>query len=257
MHSTYWWTCDPNFSGTTFHKILSSCESALCGPWWISQCISPECWEHIRLIITSWHGHNLHITGLCEGNPQLTNRLQDVIMSTVASQITSVSIACSIVCLVANQRIHQSSASLAFVREIHRWPVNSPHKGSVTRKMFLFDDVIMDSPHGRTVMRGIDLFFVESLNSLFNKHSSYRWFETPSLHFSGMSNLGIVFRCCNSPQNCIPNFTATLLRKCFLSLGKQRLRRRRKTVYPQITFGLKGIRVSIMSDIDLALGKWT
>ena len=26
---------------------------------------------------------------------------------------------------------------------IHRWPVNSPHKGSVTRKMFSFDDVIM------------------------------------------------------------------------------------------------------------------
>ena len=39
---------------------------------------------------------------------------------------------------------HQSSASLAFVRGIHRWPMNSPHKGSVMWKMFLFDDVIMD-----------------------------------------------------------------------------------------------------------------
>ena len=38
---------------------------------------------------------------------------------------------------------HQISASLAFVRGIHRWPVNSPHKGPVTRKMFIFDDVIM------------------------------------------------------------------------------------------------------------------
>ena len=38
---------------------------------------------------------------------------------------------------------HQSSASLAFVRGIHRWPVNSPHKWPVTRKMFPFDDVIM------------------------------------------------------------------------------------------------------------------
>ena len=36
-----------------------------------------------------------------------------------------------------------SSASLAFVRGIHRWPVNSPHKGPVTRKMFPLDDVIM------------------------------------------------------------------------------------------------------------------
>ena len=40
-------------------------------------------------------------------------------------------------------RKHQSSASLAFVRGIHRRPVNSPHKGPVTRKMFPFDDVIM------------------------------------------------------------------------------------------------------------------
>ena len=38
---------------------------------------------------------------------------------------------------------HQSSASLAFVRGIHRGPVNSPHKWAVTRKMFPFDDVIM------------------------------------------------------------------------------------------------------------------
>ena len=29
------------------------------------------------------------------------------------------------------------------MRGIHRWPVNSPHKGTVTRKMFPFDDVIM------------------------------------------------------------------------------------------------------------------
>ena len=43
----------------------------------------------------------------------------------------------------ADQRKHQSSASLAFVWGIHRGPVNSPHKGPVTRKMFPFDDVIM------------------------------------------------------------------------------------------------------------------
>ena len=43
-----------------------------------------------------------------------------------------------------DHRKHQSSTSLAFVRGIHRWPVNSPHKWPVTRKMFPFDDVIMD-----------------------------------------------------------------------------------------------------------------
>ena len=42
-----------------------------------------------------------------------------------------------------DQKKHQSSASLAFVRGIHRWPTNSLDKGSVTRKMFPFDDVIM------------------------------------------------------------------------------------------------------------------
>ena len=43
----------------------------------------------------------------------------------------------------ADQRKYQSSASLAFARGIPRWPVNSPHKGQVPRKMFPFDDVIM------------------------------------------------------------------------------------------------------------------
>ena len=50
---------------------------------------------------------------------------------------------CLLNCSGADQRKHQSSALLAFVMGIHRWPVNSPHKGPVTRKMFPFDDVIM------------------------------------------------------------------------------------------------------------------
>ena len=67
----------------------------------------------------------------------------DVIMTTMASKITSLTIVYSIVYSDADQRKHQSSASLAFVRGIHRWPVNSSHKGPVTRKLFPFDDVIM------------------------------------------------------------------------------------------------------------------
>ena len=67
----------------------------------------------------------------------------DVISSATASQITSLTIVYSAVYSGADQRKHQSSASLAFVRGIHRGPVNSPQKGSVTRKMFPFDDVIM------------------------------------------------------------------------------------------------------------------
>ena len=67
----------------------------------------------------------------------------DVIMNTIASQITSLTIVYLTVNSGTDQRKHQSSASLAFVRGIHRRPVNSPHKGPVTRKMFPFDDVIM------------------------------------------------------------------------------------------------------------------
>ena len=67
----------------------------------------------------------------------------DVKMSAMASQITSLTIVYSTVYSGADQRKHQSSASLAFVQGIHWGPVNSPHKGPVTRKMFPFDDVIM------------------------------------------------------------------------------------------------------------------
>ena len=61
------------------------------------------------------------------------------IMSAMASQITDVSVVCSIVCSGVDQRKHQSTASLTFVRGIYRWPVDSPHKGPVTWKMFPVD----------------------------------------------------------------------------------------------------------------------
>ena len=67
----------------------------------------------------------------------------DAIMSAMASKFAGVTIVYTTVCSGADQRKHQSSAPLAFMRGIHRWPVNSPHKGPVTRKMFPFDDVIM------------------------------------------------------------------------------------------------------------------
>ena len=67
----------------------------------------------------------------------------DVKMGAIASQITSLTIVYSIVFSEADQRKHQSSASLAFVRGIHRGRVNFPHKWPVSREMFSFDDVIM------------------------------------------------------------------------------------------------------------------
>ena len=70
-------------------------------------------------------------------------------MGAIASQITSLTIVYSTVYSDADQRKHQSSASLAFVRGIRRGPVNSPHKWPVTRKMFPFDDVITISEQSK------------------------------------------------------------------------------------------------------------
>ena len=69
----------------------------------------------------------------------------DAVMGAMVSQIISFTIVYSAVHSDPDQRKHQSSASLAFVRGIHRRPVNSPRKWPVTWKMFPFDDVIMES----------------------------------------------------------------------------------------------------------------
>ena len=86
----------------------------------------------------SWHPTKLTNKEIC-----FRFHYNDVIVSAMASQITSLTLVYSSVFSGTDQRKHQSSALLAFVGRIHRWPVNSPHKGPVTRKMFQFDDVIM------------------------------------------------------------------------------------------------------------------
>ena len=99
-------------------------------------------WIIKKIIISVCHidikQHQLVIT------TEVALHYDDVIMSEIASQITSLTIVYSIAHSGADQSKHQSSASLAFVWEIHRGPVNFPHKWPVTRKMFPFDDVIMD-----------------------------------------------------------------------------------------------------------------
>ena len=99
----------------------------------------------------------------------------DVIISVMASQIVGVSIVCWSVGSGADQRKHQSYASLAFVRGIHRWPVNSPHKGLVTQKTFPFDDVIVyyDCPlHNEISYTGkTSLYWIRNLIIL--------WGQTP------------------------------------------------------------------------------
>ena len=99
------------------------------------------------VVYNPMHPINIHTVSVCFVLFSLYYRFwshyDDVIMSAIASQITSLTIVYSTDYPGADQSKHQSSASLAFVWGIHRGPVNSPHKWPVTRKMFPFDDVIM------------------------------------------------------------------------------------------------------------------
>ena len=79
----------------------------------------------------------------CKSNQIPREHYNDITMGAMASQTTSLTFVYSTVYSDADQRKHQSSESLAFVRGILRSPVNSPHKGPVTRKLFPFDDVIV------------------------------------------------------------------------------------------------------------------
>ena len=82
----------------------------------------------------------------------------DVIMSAIASQITSLVIVYSTVYSGADQRKYQSSPRhWPFLRGIHRGPV-SPHKGTVSRKMSPFDEVFMISSSMNT-SPGMETFF--------------------------------------------------------------------------------------------------
>ena len=65
-------------------------------------------------------------------------------MSAMASEITGVSIVCSTICSGADQNKKNKLPSLAVVRVNHRRAVDSPHERPVTRKIFPFDDVIIE-----------------------------------------------------------------------------------------------------------------
>ena len=69
----------------------------------------------------------------------------EAIIGAMVFQITGVSIVCSTVCSSAGKIKYQISASLAFVRGNHRWPVDSPHKDPVKRKIFLSDDIMVEA----------------------------------------------------------------------------------------------------------------
>ena len=132
-----------------FPFACSVCVSVHCATF-LSPCnYTVYCYEHIVCIDSALFGALLDNLSVCIVYVYLlyfaSIHYDDVIMTMLESQITSLTVVYSIVYSGVHQRKHQSSASLAFVREIHRGQVNFPHKWPVTRKMFPFDDVIMNS----------------------------------------------------------------------------------------------------------------
>ena len=120
-----------------YHKIRASCA--------LHMLVAPKCptlTEDLGVLhMRWWLGRATHVL-----------HYGDIIMGAIASQITRLTIVYSTVYSDADQRKHKSSASLAFVRGIHR----GPHKWPITRKMFSFDDVIMGrlrSPQHVPMMR--------------------------------------------------------------------------------------------------------
>ena len=129
-------------TGWTFISVLSLFFS-IRGPFLLTFRIDMNYWLDPLLVKPSMILYNYipHFT-LIHATLD-TWHYDDVIMGAMASQITSLTIVYSTVYPSIDHIKHQSSASLAFVRGIHRGPVNSPHKLPVTRKMFPFHNVIM------------------------------------------------------------------------------------------------------------------
>ena len=137
------------------------------GPRWT------PCWPHEPCYQGCAHliGFNISLLLIYMTNTEVYGidiHYSDVIITAMASQISSLTIVYSTLYLSVDRRKHQSSASLAFVRGIHQWPVNFPHKGPVMRKIVPFDDVIMILPER---LPGVQKWAI----SVISLHQRYSW----------------------------------------------------------------------------------
>ena len=162
----------PEYSGVRTRSVLNCCSNVLICDYTFSQS-------------GTRHEPTLPVSGECD---KKWHHYNDVVKSTIASQITSLTIVYSTVYSGAGQRNHQSSALLAFVRGIHRWPMNSPHKWPITRKMFPFDDVIMmehyysQKGNQPSTKKPTLCWTVHLSNMLFNAVTYYEFFILSSYH---------------------------------------------------------------------------
>ena len=152
---THWgYTCGRMFRERVWNLVNKSSRNLIHGSLFLGvQCSTGQLWLVILQATNSvlnqrWPGWPDIRIGSTVAQHEISmlfhyNHYNDVIMSAMASHITSLTTVYSGGYSGADERKHHSSALLAFVGGIHRWPVNSPHKGPVTGKMFPFDDVIM------------------------------------------------------------------------------------------------------------------
>ena len=102
------------------------------------------------------------------GRMRRRSNYNDVIMGAMASQITSLTIV-DFNCLFT-RRYKKTSKLHVTGLCVGRWSVNSPHKWSIARKLFPFDDVIMQYGTPRLVFQIEDIIFCTNvgLNILLN-----------------------------------------------------------------------------------------
>ena len=122
--------------------------------------------------------------------PQIIHHYNDVIMCAMASQITNLTIIYATVYSRRGSKKTSKLRPLAFVRGIHRWPVNSPHKGPVMRKLFPYDDVIMYPHHLRWIR------YLVGISSTEITFVTRRWHK-PCLKAMGVSKVSITFSSTN------------------------------------------------------------
>ena len=127
-------------------------------------------WQYALAFINCWFSEGVGLMFVGSNlllQLMLVYHYDDVMVSAMPSQITTLTIVHSTVYPGADQRKHpRCSAPMAFLPGIHRWPMISTHKGPVPRKMFPCDDVIMSHkwPDNHTSMRRFgDMMLIEDM----------------------------------------------------------------------------------------------
>ena len=146
-------------------------------------------------------------------------------MSAMASQIISLMIVNSTVYSGADKGEHQSSASLAFVWGIHRWPVNSPHKWPVTWKMFPFEDVIMWTYCGTVISL---ILLSHTFNPLWSSGAMWQ-------HRSGSRLSQVMDSCLMTPRR-YPNSFWIVIGEVLCHSHQSTFRGNAQGIYPGLEF---------------------